>query len=31
MYTRFLRFLVRLERQMSGHCDGDGGGAGHCS
>lgn len=32
MYTRLLRFLVRIERHMSGHCDGggSGSGSGHC-
>lgn len=32
MYTKILRKLVQLQRQMSGHCDGNGsgGGTGHC-
>ena len=32
MYTKLLRKLVRMCRQMAGHCDGDGGGgySGHC-
>jgi hypothetical protein len=32
MYTKIVRFLVKMERQMSGHCDGSGsgGGTGHC-
>lgn len=32
MYTNLLRFLVKMERQMSGHCDGTGekSGSGHC-
>lgn len=29
MYTNFLRMVVRLSRQMAGHCDG-GGSTGHC-
>ena len=31
MYTRVLRFLVKAEQRMSGHCDGSGGtsGTGH--
>lgn len=32
MYTKILRYLVRIERSISGHCDGSGGtsGSGHC-
>ena len=30
MYTKLLRFLVKLERRASGHCMGDEGGSGHC-
>lgn len=31
MYTRVLRWLVRVERSMAGHCDGNGSsGNGHC-
>lgn len=33
MYTKILRRLVRMSRQMAGHCDGDGGSGGytgHC-
>lgn len=31
MYTKILRMVVRMKRQMAGHCDGDGGGhVGHC-
>lgn len=32
MYTKMLRKLVRMSRQMAGHCDGDtgSGGTGHC-
>ena len=33
MYTKLLRTIVKMKRQMAGHCDGDGGsgGCGHCS
>lgn len=31
MYTKLLRYLVRVERSISGHCDGGGSkGHGHC-
>ena len=31
--TKLLRMIVKMKRQMAGHCDGDGGsgGCGHCS
>lgn len=37
MYTKILRMIVKMKKQMAGHCDGDGdsnggsGGCGHCS
>lgn len=32
MYTKFLRMIIRLKKQVKGHCDGDTGGSnGHCS
>lgn len=31
MYTKLLRMIVKLQRQMAGHCGGNGGGSGHCS
>ena len=31
MYTKLLRMIVKMKRQMAGHCDGDSGGCGHCS
>lgn len=30
MYTKILRKLTKLQRRMAGHCDGSGGGTGHC-
>jgi len=30
MYTKLLKVIVRLQRQMAGHCGGSTGG-GHCS
>lgn len=34
MYTKLLKMIVRFQKKISGHCDGDGGGNGgwgHCS
>jgi len=33
MYTKLLRKIIKLKRQMAGHCDSSGGssGSGHCS
>jgi hypothetical protein len=32
MYTKLLRMVVKLQRQISGHCGGGNpGGSGHCS
>jgi hypothetical protein len=32
MYTKILKaILKRVESREKGHCDGDGGGGGHCS
>jgi hypothetical protein len=32
MYTKLLKMVVKLKRQMAGHCDiGGGSGSGHCS
>jgi hypothetical protein len=30
MYTYLLRRLNRFIKKMAGHCEGDGGGTGHC-
>ena len=31
MYTKMLRQIVRIQRSICGHCDGNtGGGTGHC-
>ena len=31
MYTKILKAIVKLQRQMAGHCGGSNGGSGHCS
>lgn len=31
MYTKLLRMIVKLKRQIAGHCDGSSGGNGHCT
>lgn len=30
MYTKILRKIIIGLRRMAGHCDGSGGGTGHC-
>jgi len=31
MYTKLVKMIVKLQRQMAGHCGGSSSGSGHCS